>query len=74
MHTKVDSTPTFFDAKSSAKTGSLNSPTSEEKLNNLINEISQKLDENSKVCNTILAKFVNKTDLKEASLILTPTD
>ena len=40
----------------------------------LINEISQKLDENLKVCNTVLAKFANKADLKEASLtpIATP--
>ena len=52
----------------------MNTPTLEEKLNNLINEISQKFDKNSKVCNSILAKFANKTDPKEVSLVSTSTD
>ena len=43
-------------------------------MNNLIDQLSQKLDENSKICNSILAKFANKTDPKEATLISTSTD
>ena len=41
---------------------SLNTPTTEEKLTNSINEISQKLDENLQVCNAILTKFKDNSD------------
>ena len=72
---KVHSALTSFDAILSAAI-SLNSPTTEEKLNNLINinEISQRLDENLKVCNAILAKFKDNSHSREASPTLISTD
>ena len=53
---------------------SLNTPTTEKKLTNSINEISQKLDENLQVCNAMLAKFKDNSHSREASSTLISTD